>query len=248
MPEWLDYLFQRLKDKHAVTTEVDGQSYSIKADGTLGAPVLELGPQWIKPTLEVGSLGALVALYQAGLDDFEDDAALHVVNYRVVRLVRLKADEYGCRHVYAVATYQEETPFKFAQFQAPDKFLIDFRSSFYWNEEAVKVATLLSHLESGSSVTVADDGLSQKVEITQQTKSVTKIPVTLPADGVPLIPWRTFREAAPVESRFLLRLQAVKDSLPNAALFDIDQKWKLDTVASVAAWLAEKLPEATIVA
>jgi hypothetical protein len=70
----------------------------------------------------------------------------------------------------------------------------------------------------------------------------------LPAEGVPLIPWRTFREAAPVESRFLLRLQQVKDAPPNVALFEIDQKWKLDTVQSVAAWLREALPAATVLA
>jgi hypothetical protein len=72
--------------------------------------------------------------------------------------------------------------------------------------------------------------------------------VTLPADGVPLIPWRTFREAPPVESRFLLRLQSVKDAAPNAALFEIDQKWKLDTVESIAGWLSAAVPEARVIA
>jgi len=248
MQEWLTYLFNRLKAERPVTLDVDGQPYAVRADGTLGDPVRDLAPQWTKPTFAVGSLGALAELHRAGLDDFEEDVALHVVDYRTVKLVRLKADEYGRRHVYASACYGEETPFRFNQFLPPDKFLIDFRASFYWNEEAVKVATVLSHLESAHSVTVADDGLSQKIEIAQETRALNKIPVVLPAEGVPLIPWRTFREAAPVESRFLLRLQSVKDGAPHAALFDIDQKWKLDTVASVAAWLREALPAARVVA
>jgi hypothetical protein len=235
-----------LKAERPVTHEVAGQAYAVAADGTLGAPVRDLAPQWTKPTLELASLGALVGAYQAGLDDFETDVAFHVADFRTVRLVRLKADEYGRRHVYAAAKYSEETPFRFNTFLAPDKFLIDFRSSFYWNEEAVKVATVVSHLESAQSVTVADDGLSQKIEMASGT--ITKRPVTLPADGVPLIPWRTFREAPPVESRFLLRLLSVKDAPPHAALFEIDAKWKLDTVESVAGWIRAAAPEARVIA
>jgi hypothetical protein len=248
MHEWLGYLLDRLKNEQPVIWDVDGQTYAVQENGTLGAAVRDLAPQWIKPTFEASTLGALAELYRASLDDFEPDSAFHVVDYRNVRLVRLKADEYGHRHVYAQAKYGDETAFRFNQFQAPDKFMIDFRSSFYWNDEAVKVCTLVSHLESSHSISVADDGLSQKIEITQETRAG-KIPVTLPAEGVPLIPWRTFREAAPVESRFLLRLAAgAKDAPPNVALFEIDQKWKLDTVLSVAAWLHEQLPEARVIA
>lgn len=248
MQEWLTYLFSRLKAERPVTVDVKGQAYAVRSDGTLGEPVRELEPQWIATEFRVGSLNALAELYRAGVDDFEDDAALHVLDYRTVRLMRTKADEYGRRHIYATACFQDETPFRFNTFTAPDKFLIDFRASFYWNDEAVKVATVVSHLESAHAVTVADDGLSQKIEIMQQARSLSKIPVTLPAEGVPLIPWRTFREAAPVESRFLLRLESVKDGPPRAALFEIDQKWKVDTVESVAAWLKEALPDARIVA
>jgi hypothetical protein len=209
--------------------------------------VRDLAPQWIKPTLEVGSLGALAEVYRARIDDCEEDTAFHVADYRTVRLIRMKADEFGQRHIYAAAKYAEETPFRFNQFLAPETFIIDFRASFYWNEEAVKVSTVVSHLESAHQVVVADDGLSQRLEITKETRYL-KTPVTLPAEGVPLIPWRTFREAAPVESRFLLRLRMVKDAPPNAALFEIDQKWKLDTVESVAAWIRGELPQARVIA
>jgi hypothetical protein len=247
MQIWLEYLLGRLKAERPITCDVKGQSYAVNSDGTLGGPVRDLAPQWTKPTLEVGSLRALAAIYEAGLDDFELDAAFHVANYRTVRLVRLKADDYGRRHVYAAATYSDETPFKFNQFLPPDKFMIDFRASFYWNEEAVKVTTVVSHLESKTQIAVADDGLSQKLEISNETRSL-NTPVILPAEGVPLIPWRTFREASPVESRFLLRLQGVKDAAPNVALFEIDQKWKLDTVESIAGWLKAAVPAARVIA
>jgi hypothetical protein len=247
MQIWLEYLLGRLEAERQITCDVKGQPYAVNSDGTLGAAVRDLAPQWIKPTLEVGSLRALAELWKTKLDDFEDDAAFHVANYRTVRLIRMKADDYGRRHVYAAATYSDETPFKFDQFMPPDKFMINFRASFYWNEEAVKVSTVVSRLESKTQIAVADDGLSQKLEIVNETRSL-NTPVVLPAEGVPLIPWRTFREAPPVESRFLLRLQAVKDAVPNVALFEIDQKWKLDTVESVAGWLRAEVPEARVIA
>jgi hypothetical protein len=43
-------------------------------------------------------------------------------------------------------------------------------------------------------------------------------------------------------------LKGIKDSLPQVALYDIDQKWKLDTANSVADWLRAKLPDATVIA
>ena len=92
---------------------------------------------------------------------------------------------------------------------------------------------------------VADDGVSQ--EITLKSGTVTRAGITLPADGVRLIPWRTFREAKPVESKFLLRMKGVKDDLPQIALFEIDAKWRLDTVDAIADYLKAELPTATII-
>jgi hypothetical protein len=244
--ELLKYLFGRLKAERPVTTIVNDQAYAVAADGTLGAPIRALAPQWDKPAFAVATLSALAALYQAHVDDFENDVALHVVDYLTVTMVRTKADDYGRRHVYAVAKHAIETPFAFNNYMPAEKFLIDFRTSFLFNDDAVKVCTVISNLESGATVNVADDGLSQAIEIKSGTLS--KTPVTLPADGIPLIPWRTFRDAAPVESKFLLRLKGIKDSLPQVALYDIDQKWKLDTANSVADWLRAKLPDATVIA
>jgi hypothetical protein len=93
---------------------------------------------------------------------------------------------------------------------------------------------------------VADDGVSQKV--TASAGTVTKSQITLPADGISLVPWRTFRDVNPVESKFLLRMKAAKDALPTVALFSIDEKWKLDTVQAIAKYLGDALPDARILA
>jgi hypothetical protein len=236
----LEYLFGRLKDARPVTVDVAGQAYRVAGDGTLGAPVRALEPQWTKPIFEVSTLTGFVAAVTAQIDDFPASVAAYVSDYRTVQLVSTKADEFGKRHVYIEAQHESECPFKFNEYAAPEKFQIDFRTSFYLNDEAVKVLTVVSNLESGGSISTADDGLSQKLEIKSGTLS--KTPVVLPSDGIPLIPWRTFRETDPVESKFLLRLKASAAGMPCPALFEIDQKWKLDTMQSIAAWLKANLP------
>jgi len=247
MKQFLEYLFDRLRDKQEVTHVVNGQPYAIKEDGTLGAPIRELAPQWNNPTLEVNTLAGLVDAYKAGLDELPvAEVALHIVSHLEVQLVHLKADKYGRRHVWAKARHTPDTPFKFGEYFVPEKFRIDFQSSFYLDEEAVKVLQLCSTVGSGEAVLVADDGISQEVNIKSGT--VTKASVTLPSDGVSLIPWRTFREVHPVQSKFLLRMKGVKDQLPHIALFEIDAKWKLYTVEAIRKYLRHELPDAKIIA
>jgi hypothetical protein len=43
-------------------------------------------------------------------------------------------------------------------------------------------------------------------------------------------------------------MRAVKDGLPQIALFEIDAKWRVETIASIAHYLKKELPEATIIA
>jgi hypothetical protein len=244
--EALEFLSKLQTPKNPATVEVNEQHYAVRADGTLGDPVRELAPRWDKPTFQVHTLSGLAELIDAKVDEFPEHVAVHVVDHLTVQLVSLSADEFGRRHVYAEAKHVEGTQFKFNQFQDAEDFLIAFRRSFLFNEEAVKVQTLCSNLESGMAVKLADDGLSQQLEVKAGT--VSKAPVTLPAEGVSLIPWRTFRDAAPVDSKFLLRLKGVKEGLPLIALFEIDQKWQLDSINSIAHWFKAHAKDIVVIA
>jgi hypothetical protein len=242
-----EYILDRLKDKRPVTHEVKGQAYKVEANGTLGAAVRELAPQFEAPTFNVSTLLGLASLHAAGVDAFDKSSVgLHIVDHRQVQLVSVKADEFGRRHVYATAKHVQDTPFVFDKYySSPEDFLIAFRASFYFNDEAVKVQQLCSAVGAGEAVAVTDDGLSQEVVV--KTGTVTKASVQLPPDGVPLIPWRTFREVSPVQSRFLLRMKGVKDALPHIALFEIDARWQLDTKNAIADWLKSNIPGVPII-
>lgn len=242
----LEYVFGRMKDTRPVTVDVDGQPYAVMTDGTLGQPVRKLAPHFVKPVFKVQTLSALAGAVAAKIDSFGEEVVLHVVDYLTVQLVSTQADEYGRRHVFLEAKHAAECLFEFNKFMSAEKFVMDLKTSFYTNDEALKVQQVVSSLESGQTISMADDGLSQQIEI--KTGTTTKSQVTLPSDGIPLIPWRTFRDANPVESKFLLRLKQVKDDLPLVALYDIDQKWKLDTVNSIADWLKHNVTGVPVIA
>jgi hypothetical protein len=243
----LEYLLGRVKAERPVTVKVGEQDYAVESDGTLGEPVRKVAP-FDKPTLNVCTLSGLAATVKAGIDDLaSSDVALHVADIHTVEVLSLRADEFGHRHVWARAKHLPEVKFEFDKYyDSPEKFIIAFRAAFYFNDEAVKVQQLCSAVGAGDAVAVTDDGISQQVTVKSGT--VTRNTIDLPADGVPLIPWRTFRDATPVESKFLLRMKGVKEALPHIALFEVDAKWRVDTMQSIAGYLTAQLPGVTIIA
>lgn len=246
MKDVLQYLFDRLKDKQPVTVDAGGQLYAVQKDGTLGAPIRELEPQFTAPTLQVATLSALSDIWAAKTDERGARVGFHVADHLTVHLLALDADKFGRRHAYATAKHVPDTPFKFGAFyDSPEQFLIDFRASFLFNDEAVKVSQVCSQVGAGETVAVSDDGISQEVVVKSGT--VTKSSVQLPADGIPLIPWRTFRDAGPVVSKFLLRMRGVKDGLPKIALIEIDAKWRIETQASIAHYLKAHCKDAVVI-
>ena len=244
--EAFEYLAKLQTPKNPVVHNVHGQPFEVKVDGTLGNAVKPVDISFWKPPLVVSTLSGLVDAYNAKVGELGARVALHIESHLLVSLVDLDLDEFGKRRLYARADHAPDTAFKFGEFYEPEAFIIAFRAGFYFNSEAVKVQQLCSTIASGSAVAVNDDGISQEVIVKSGT--LTKAGITLPADGVPLIPWRTFRDANPVESRFLLRMRGVKDGLPKIALFEIDARWKLDHVASIRSYLSGALPGATIIA
>ncbi|HVJ09717.1 MAG TPA: hypothetical protein VM554_15170 [Acidisarcina sp.] len=246
MQEILEYLFARLKQPFEPVREVGGQPYAVKSDGTLGAPIRDLPPQFDAPTLNVSTLAGFVDAYKANIDGFPEQVAVQIEDYRTVALVALEADSFGRRHVWARARHADEIPFRFDTYYTPEDFLLAFRASFLFNENAVLVQRIASNVSAENSVALADDGMSQSVVL--KVGAVTREAIKLPAEGVSLIPWRTFREVNPVESKFLLRMKNVKDGIPTVVLHEIDAKWKLDTIGSITKWIKYELPESTVIA
>jgi hypothetical protein len=247
MHDAIQLLLNKLKDRRPVVKDVAGQPYAIQSDGTLGAAIRPLAPQWTAPTLQVRTLAGLIEAYKQKLDGLvAEDVVVQVVDYDHVILRRLKADEYGRRHIYVDAKYKPETPYTFGEYYTQEKFTINFSASFHLNDDAVMVLKLVSTLSSASSVTVADDGYSQRTTITQD--NVTRQSVDIPKE-IPLIPWRTFHEPGLplVVSKYMLRLRGIKDTVPTIALHEVDGKWRTDTMAGITAYIRKELPKAVVI-
>jgi hypothetical protein len=243
--EALEFLAKIQTPQRPVTHDVAGQTYAVNQDGTIGAPIKKVDPRFERPTLQVATLSGLVAAYNAKIDGLEGSVGLVISDPFNVTLMDLNTDEFGKRQKYVHATHKEEKPFAFDTFIEPEPFLIAFRTGFLYNDNAVLVQQLCSTIGAASGVAMSDDGVSQ--EITVKSGTITKSTVQLPADGVALIPVRTFRDINPVEAKFLLRMKGVKDSLPKIALFEIDPMWKLYLVGSIRKYLEEQLPGAVII-
>lgn len=245
MLEVVKYLMERLKDKREAVAEVNGQPWSLTSQGTIGEPILP----YAKPEPEAvacATLEGLLAIYRSKMDNLEQErVAFSIDSYNKVSVVSLDADQFGRRRVYARASHTHEAPFEFGKYFLPEKFRIDFQASFYLNDDAMKVLRLISTLGvKGEELNLADDGISQTLEV--KSGSVTRGKVELPSDGVPLIPWRTFREVAPVQSRFLLRIKSQGTEV-GVALHEIDAKWRIDTMASVRDWIRKNEPKAIVI-
>jgi hypothetical protein len=194
----------------------------------------------------VSTLSGLVAAYKAGIDKLGARVAIVITDPNTVTVKDLDTDEFGKRQVYVQAKHEEVKPFAFDTYLDPEPFLLAFRVGFIYNDNAVTIQQICSTIGAATGVAVSDDGVSQ--EVTIKSGTITKSALQLPADGVSLIPVRFFRDANPVEAKFLLRMKGVKDSLPKIALFEIDPMWKLYAVGSIRKYLEEQLPGAVIIA
>jgi hypothetical protein len=240
------------KPEQTLVKEVDGYSYQVVPN----ANGIQIGPQIVKPhprapiaqpTLSVQTLSGLVDAYKAKIDEFPAKVGVHVIDHLTVALVSLAADEYGRRHEWVRAKCGEEAPFKFGEFQKTERFLIDLQSSFLPTENVIALQRIASSLSSESSISVQDDGFSQKVTV--KTGGVTHSDVNVPA-RIDLYVYRTFREIDPVRGEFMSRMKGETGQMPVVTLMDIDAgKWKLSAMGLVKSYLAKNLPtEAVVIA
>ena len=244
--EALEYLAKLQTPVRPVTVKIDGEHYSVRENGTLGDVVRPVDVRLLPAPIQVSTLSGLVAAVRAKVDELPERVGIHIDNpFRVV-VKALDSDELGAKQLYAIATHTEVNAFPFDKYLDPEDFMIAFRRTFIYTEMALNVVELCATIGAASGVAVADDGMSQ--EVTVKSGTITRSTVKLPADGIPLLPVRTFRDANPVEAKFLLRMKGVKDKLPQVALFEIDPMWSLHLVGSVRNYLQAELPDAIIIA
>jgi hypothetical protein len=243
-------------------------SYVYKVDPTLhGRRIGEVISPFRPATLQVNTLTGFLDAIQAGIatpplsdepatpktfsgssaQTVPDGFLVHVENYLTVTLKSTICDQYGVRDVLLQAKHIPIDAFRFDDYYAdPAKFIIALQVSFLPTEELLNLIKIASNLKAGKSIHVQDDGFSQA--ITVKVGEVSSAEIKIPP-RIKLIPIRTFSEAAPVQSEFLIRFRQTAEETPSIALFNVDgNKWQGETMRSIKKYLGEHLKNVPILA
>ncbi len=207
--------------------------------------------------VECSTLQGLVDLHDGELDNAKANGELlvHITSPTEVELISRESDSYGRRRVWARAEYPKGcTTFPFGQWLNPENFVILAQAGF----QRVKIETddgsmaqdldyilkIASAITAEAIETSEDDGISQKASLRRGV--VLKDQQNL-RPLVNLAPYRTFAEIDQVVSRFVFRARTGNDSI-QLALFEGDGgRWRLDAVATIAAWLKPKFGDVPVI-
>lgn len=192
--------------------------------------------------LEVSTLTGFVDAIRAGVAGSLDRRVIHVEDYLKVTAKNAYPDIHGFRDTVLRATHKPLGVFNFGDYYSdPEKFIIALQAGFYMNDDAVYVQRVASGLAAvHGAVGTQDDGFSQQITVKRGEVRTSEVQVK---PRIKLIPRRTFDEAAPVESEFLLRLKQAADGMPSIAIFSVDgTKWQGECMQSIKDWLGKNLP------
>lgn len=212
----------------------------------------ELGEQ-LKPfrpaALTVSTLTGFIDAIDAGVagDLAAKHRVIHVEDYLNVSVRAAVCDVFGIRDTLIKAIHTPIDAFNFDTFYGdPAKFIIGLQVAFLATDNLLNLIKLASNLKAGSSVTIADDGFSQTVHL--KAGEVSNQDVNIPP-RIKLIPIRTFSEAAPVESEFLIRFQQTPQQTPSIALFNVDgTKWQGESMRAIKSYLEKHVNGVPILA
>jgi hypothetical protein len=230
----------------------DGEPVDYQRSVKATANGRELGDQ-LKPfrpaSLEVSTLTGFIDAIAAQVagDLVKKGRVIHVESYLNVAVKSNLCDVFGIRDTLIKAIHKPIDAFHFdVYYNDPAKFIIGLQVAFLTTDNLLNLIKLASNLKTGSSVQVADDGFSQTVTLKEGEVSAqdVKIPPRLK-----LIPIRTFSEAPPVESEFLVRFQQTQQQTTSIALFNVDgTRWQSETMLSIKRYLEKHVKDVPILA
>lgn len=195
-------------------------------------------PQWeVKPLL-CSTLESLVN-YIETVDDAESDLILHVESERAVVLYgALEEEEKRFRRSIYVRATVPESAFLFDRYQDHEQFIVGLQTMFSASGDRPALLQFLGTIVDESSVTVADDGVSQVVAT--QAGLRPKVPGSPPSPAN-LQPFRTFREIQQPFSPYIVRL-ARGTPKPKVGLFVADgDSWRPSTINTIAEYLRSRV-------
>ena len=194
--------------------------------------------------LSVHTLSAIRDYIENGADECAEDEnsiarrfVLHIADYDRVYLYReLNRDK--ARECLLEAELSMPT-FPFGRWLNVEEFIIHMQTYFVPSDERDALVQLISTVTTENGVSLADDGMTQRVTARSGISLVRQVNVPNP---VVLSPYRTFVEIEQPESPFVFRVRQNGDEV-QAALFTADAgAWKLDAIEGIRSWFTEHIP------
>lgn len=169
-----------------------------------------------------------------------ETTTVHVESSACVSLIASQVDAWGRRATYVTAKYQPLNIFSYDRYYDDlPMFIVHLQSAFLQTDNLLYVIRIASNLKSGNTIQTTDDGFSQTLVLKRGEVETAEVKV---APRIKLIPVRSFPEAAPVESEFLIRFKQNGAGAPTVALFDCDGgKWKGEQMAAIKTWLSSQI-------
>lgn len=211
-------------------------------------PVSLIKPGPSAKTLTVSTLGAVRDYVTANRDRLDlGTLVVHVVSPLSVQVLGPLSERARTREAFAAATCTDLAGEFLGRFHALEDFLIGLQVRFADVDDRKRVLQLLSNVKHETVKTALDDGVTQVVQARAGVALVSDVAVPNP---VLLSGYRTFRDVPQPSSLFALRVQGGKaGELPTAGLFEADGgAWRLSSVERIRQWLADALPNVSILA
>ncbi len=210
-------------------------------------------PRTMKPesdTLKIHTLTGIVDYIKANKDALKlDEHMIQVLSPVLVKLVSKLSDHWKCRDLILQAHHVDTINIFLNDYHAAEWFNVSLQCLFGPSEDKDKILSIIGNIREESVRTTADDGTTQNVTAAAGIVKVADVAVPNP---VYLRPYRTFPEVDHLmdPTEFVLRMRpSGTDDKPKCALFGADGgRWEIEAMQRIRTFLADALPEITIVA
>lgn len=156
-----------------------------------------------------------------------------------------RASQYA-RSVFIQATACV-TKFPFEQYIPTENAIVGLQAAFAPTPDRDDLVALLSSLREEAVRETTDNGMAQQEVI--RRGGITSVERATVKNPVELAPYRTFQEVEQPVSKYVVRLRSKEGAKPEVALFaTAGEKWKVDAIAAVGAYLKARLPDLLILA
>ena len=184
--------------------------------------------------LAVHTLSAVRDYIESGADECAEDEdslsrrfVIHIADYNEARECLLEAELYA-------------PTFPFGRWLGVEEFIINMQTHFVPTEVRDTLVQLISTVTTENGVSLADDGMTQRVTARSGISLVKQVSVPNP---VVLAPYRTFTEVEQPKSPFVFRIRQTGDEV-QAALFAADaDAWKREAIANIRDWFEQHIPQ-----